>query len=147
MTKTAKKTAKPAVPAKVYSARELKAKQRRAAEQERMGNVAAMAYGLSNEIEYKTCEETGFRVRLTPSTRDEARAFLTGRRAYDTDEVLEELGAGWLKYFEQAGYVVRYQPTGRFAGIFMITQKAAKSFGLPAVLPNGCPGNYVKVAA
>lgn len=132
--------------AKKINARTVAARARKLAKQERMAEFAAMAYGLkATEVEYEGTEE-GERVRLTPSNRNEAKAFLTGRRAYDTAEVLEALGAGWLKYFVTAGYAVKHVVSGRDTGIFVITEKAAQSFGLPEFINGGMRACYARAA-
>ena len=126
--------------------RQLKAKAARANKQAAISRVMTIAFkGLLEGIEYKEDPKTGERVRLNGAkTRDEMARFLRGRRGYDYRELEEEIGTNWERYMVQQGYAVEYIPGSR---IYLLKTKAVKTYDLPAVLPNGCPGAYVRIAA
>jgi hypothetical protein len=126
---------------------QIKARARRAAAQLKMGEIAAIAYSLKNEIEFKVDPKTGDRVRVNGAKGfDEAKAFCVGHRAYDLAEIREELGDNWVRYMVQQGYAVEHRPNGVFAGIFVLTEKAAKTYDLPKYINGGMNANYARVA-
>lgn len=141
MTKTLNNTA-----AKKLHPATVKARAKRLANQERAAQFAAMAFGRkATEVEYGTDKE-GNAVRLTQTTNKEVAHFLHGRRAFDTVEFCEAIRADWLPYMEKAGYIVRHAPKGLFSGIYIITEKAAKTYGLPEFINGGMRACYARTA-
>lgn len=80
-----------------------------------------------------------------PVDRKEVADFLRYRRGFGYEEVLEEIGEGWLKAMLDRGYVIPYLDHMPKAG-YLVTEKAVETYKLPRTFADGRPLNLAKAA-
>lgn len=131
---------------KPLTTQQIKARARKEAFRAKHGKLASTVFAAMNsDIEYTT-NQFGSKVRSddTPPTPGEVEMFFKGRRGFTIYDVLEELGTGYASRFVRDGLAIESFRQGNCT-TYLITDKAAERYKLPATLPNGCPGAYVKL--
>lgn len=80
-----------------------------------------------------------------PVDRAEVAEFLKYRRGFGYEEVLEAVGAGWLKAMLERGYVVPHLPNFPKTG-YIVTEKAVETYKLPRTDAEGHPLKFARAA-